>query len=183
MQGKFNKEDKRALKTEKILMETMSRLLEYQKFVQITVKSFCNEAQVSRTTFYAHFPDKYALLKRWLTHVEMDVKNIIESHEAFETGIDNFTNLNSVVIKNLIEGADNGTVVLLCDYLLSLLDTYTDKTSKQQMNPKYDVLSNFFCGGIMNYLNWQVDNDFPEDPAMNSYLYEILMTMLKWYSE
>lgn len=58
----MNKSDLRVIKTERALALAMLKLLETRNFSKITVKDLCGEAMVSRSAFYAHFEDKYALL-------------------------------------------------------------------------------------------------------------------------
>lgn len=49
-------------KTDYMLSEAMIRLLEKRSFKKISVNDICQEAMVSRSAFYQHFADKYALL-------------------------------------------------------------------------------------------------------------------------
>lgn len=55
-------EDKRIVKTRALLRATLQSLMTECSFETITVKQICERADVSRVTFYSHFPDKYALL-------------------------------------------------------------------------------------------------------------------------
>ena len=55
-------EDKRIVKTRAILRFALQSLLASEPFDTVTVKQICEAADVSRVTFYSHFPDKYALL-------------------------------------------------------------------------------------------------------------------------
>lgn len=73
----YNKWDLRVQKTYKLLHTSLITLLEKQSFDEITVQSICDEAMVHRTTFYAHFEDKYHLLSSCLDF-------IIEHEEVFK---------------------------------------------------------------------------------------------------
>ncbi len=55
-------EDKRIVKTRALLRSTLQDLVAERSFETITVKQLCEKADISRVTFYSHFPDKYALL-------------------------------------------------------------------------------------------------------------------------
>ncbi|MGI6176532.1 MAG: TetR/AcrR family transcriptional regulator C-terminal domain-containing protein [Christensenellales bacterium] len=55
-------QDLRIKKTQRALATAMLTLLETSAFSKITVHDLCTEALVSRSTFYVHFQDKYALL-------------------------------------------------------------------------------------------------------------------------
>ncbi|WP_394274253.1 TetR/AcrR family transcriptional regulator [Staphylococcus hyicus] len=44
------------------IIKAMVSLLEVEKFEYITIKQICAESRVHRSTFYAHFEDKYQLM-------------------------------------------------------------------------------------------------------------------------
>lgn len=55
--------DIRSTRTKKALSDAMLALLAHTEFQNISVHEICGKAQVSRTTFYAHFEDKYHLAR------------------------------------------------------------------------------------------------------------------------
>lgn len=71
MEGK--KKDIRVTKTQRSIAQALFVLLEKQSFSKITVNDICSEALVSRSTFYAHFEDKYRLLQFCLEEVDKRV--------------------------------------------------------------------------------------------------------------
>jgi len=171
----IGKNDIRSLKTEKALSVAMSSLLEHHCFNKITVKDICEEALVSRATFYSHFIDKYDLLKVWLTQLKLDNINGGSSYEQIEETVNNFVHNNEKVIHNLICDASNETLGIIFDFILSASDLTGNKNEGKKANPKHVVLSSFYAGGMIYYLYWQIKNKFPPDVApMNIYLYEII---------
>jgi AcrR family transcriptional regulator len=46
-----------------LLVQAFTALMNEKSFQSITVQDIANRATVNRVTFYAHFPDKYALLE------------------------------------------------------------------------------------------------------------------------
>jgi AcrR family transcriptional regulator len=58
--------DRRARRTRTLLQHAFLQVLQQKRFDSITVQDITEQADVSRTTFYAYFPDKYALLEATL---------------------------------------------------------------------------------------------------------------------
>lgn len=175
MPGNFEGEDLRIVKTHNMLITALSKLLESQNFRQITINDLCVEALISRSTFYSHFKDKYDLLRYWLAKIESKMDNKEYEYEDLEKIVNYSIISNKKVIKNLIENANDETSKLFCDFILSFLKIDNDKLDESKMDPKIIVLSNVCCGGMLNYLLWQVDNKFPAElPVMNPVIYGLL---------
>jgi AcrR family transcriptional regulator len=54
--------DPRVRRTRQLLREALRKLLEQKRFDDITVQDITEAATLNRATFYAHYPDKFALL-------------------------------------------------------------------------------------------------------------------------
>ena len=54
--------DPRIRRTRQLLQDALRRLLEEKEFDKISVQDITEAATVNRATFYAHYPDKFALL-------------------------------------------------------------------------------------------------------------------------
>jgi AcrR family transcriptional regulator len=54
--------DPRILRSRRMLMEALDRLLNKKEFDGISVQEIADEATLNRATFYLHYPDKTALL-------------------------------------------------------------------------------------------------------------------------
>ena len=59
----LNKNDLRVKKTKNALYNTLMELMKAKSFEEIKVSDICNAALINRSTFYAHYNDKYELLK------------------------------------------------------------------------------------------------------------------------
>jgi AcrR family transcriptional regulator len=58
--------DRRVKRTRKLLQQALMELLQERSFTGITILDITERAAINRATFYAHFPDKYALLDSML---------------------------------------------------------------------------------------------------------------------
>jgi AcrR family transcriptional regulator len=54
--------DPRILRSRRMLMEALARLLNQKEFDDISIQEIADEATLNRATFYLHYPDKDALL-------------------------------------------------------------------------------------------------------------------------
>lgn len=55
--------DPRILRSRRMLMDSLARLLAKKEFEDISVQEIADEATLNRATFYLHYPDKSALLQ------------------------------------------------------------------------------------------------------------------------
>jgi AcrR family transcriptional regulator len=91
--------DPRILRSRRMLMEALVRLLMQKEFEDISVQEIADEATLNRATFYLHYPDKNALLQAM---TESRFRDLIERR-----GI-TFTDCN---------GALRAIALGVCDYL------------------------------------------------------------------
>jgi AcrR family transcriptional regulator len=92
--------DPRIRRTREQLQQALAALLQTHDFEQLSVQDITAEAGVNRATFYAHYPDKFALLECVIAqrfHSLLDRRGIV-----FNSGCTN---------------ALRGLVVGLCDFL------------------------------------------------------------------
>ena len=59
-------ESAKKAQTKRIIAEKFAELLDSKSIKKISVNDICEKALMSRSTFYLHFSDKYAVLKYWL---------------------------------------------------------------------------------------------------------------------
>ncbi|MFC3746948.1 TetR/AcrR family transcriptional regulator [Paenibacillus sp. GCM10012306] len=94
-----NPKDLRVIKTRQLILDSFINLLGKKDFMSITVSDITRIALINRATFYAHFPDKYGLLKALLSDAFM---NYVDRR------VPNDAKLTEETIKQL--------VIALCDY-------------------------------------------------------------------
>jgi AcrR family transcriptional regulator len=91
--------DPRILRSRRMLMDALVKLLIKNEFEDISVQEIADEATLNRATFYLHYPDKNALLQAM---TESRFRDLIE-HRAIT-----FTDCN---------GALRAIALGVCDYL------------------------------------------------------------------
>ena len=91
--------DPRILRSRRMLMDSLVRLLKTKEFEDISVQEIADEATLNRATFYLHYPDKNALLQAM---TESRFRDLIERRSI------NFTDCH---------GALRAIALGVCDYL------------------------------------------------------------------
>ena len=79
------REDLRQRRTKKFLVHALLALMEERPFQELSVVDICERAMVHRTTFYAHFEDKYALLRYAIGELQQEFE-MTEEQEGRCTG-------------------------------------------------------------------------------------------------
>jgi len=183
MSGNYKKEDLRIVKTRKALANSLYTLLKRRKFDRITVNDLCEEALISRATFYIHFCDKYSLLNYCLDDIRDSLVGKIHyfTYERIEIVVNQFICENAKAITHLAEDAGREVLDLLRGFMFSIIDILFSKEKDTGSAPNNVVLYNFCSGGMVNLLLWQIENKFPpESQLMNTYLFDMLKYIMTW---
>lgn len=78
------KNDPRVIRTRQLIQDSFTSLILEKDFKDITVRDITEKATVNRTTFYAHFTDKYELLDSTITNTFRDnLKQRIHCYDVF----------------------------------------------------------------------------------------------------
>lgn len=102
--------DRRQQKTRKAIFDALSRLLEKKRFELITVQEIIDEANIGRSTFYAHFETKDDLLKEMCTDIFHHIFNDQlpqETEQGFSMGKANLELKLGHILYHLREGKRN----------------------------------------------------------------------------
>jgi len=83
---------RKTLYTRRALQDSLIELMKEKPISKITIKELCENADINRTTFYAHYADQHSLLRQiedetlsWLKEAIPDLFNIMDEHETMKT--------------------------------------------------------------------------------------------------
>ncbi len=82
------KDDRRVKYTKMVLKESFINLLEKKDLSQISIKEICEDADINRATFYAHYSDQYDLLKKIEEELLENVKVYIAEFDMTKDEMD-----------------------------------------------------------------------------------------------
>ena len=73
------KENRRVKMTKMLLNESFLKFLAEKPLARITVKEICDDADVNRSTYYAHFTDPYDQLKKLESDIMVDMTIYVDN--------------------------------------------------------------------------------------------------------
>lgn len=75
----MQKESRRVKMTKMLLNESFLKFLAEKPLPRITIKEICEDADVNRSTYYAHFTDPYDQLKKLEADIMVDITIYVDS--------------------------------------------------------------------------------------------------------
>ncbi|HDI3439620.1 TPA: TetR/AcrR family transcriptional regulator [Listeria monocytogenes] len=171
--------DRRQRKTRESIFKAFSTLLETKRYANITVQEIIDEANVGRSTFYAHFETKDELLKALCTdifsHVFADEVMSEKTHDYSRNNNGLETSL-SHIIHHLKDSETNIVSILSSEsgelFMKYFKEYLTEMFSKYLNEPKVnapaDFVLNHLVGSFAETVKWWIDNRMkytPEETA------------------
>jgi len=166
--------DRRQKKTREAIFQAFRTLLEKKKYDSITVQEIIDEANIGRSTFYAHFDTKDELLRSLCTDIFHHVFTEALPEET-DGNSDRYRNLelklghilyhlkeNKNNIKGIIAADESGLFMsYFKQYLIELFTQYKDIFRVDVPN---DFLIHHLVGSFAETVKWWVAEDIKHSP-------------------
>lgn len=187
------KDDLRVIKTRKLIYQTLLDLMKEKTFEEIKVSDICSKAMINRSTFYAHYEDKYELLIDFLSNLKEEF-----AHELNESCKENlsireyYIRLISLFLDHIDSKRDvynsimvNNRSSIMMDILLSVVnDDILKRFKENDINLKVptEVISKFYLGGVINIgMEWLSNSNKYTKEEILDYL-ELLIPDIDYYA-
>ena len=179
------KDDLRVIKTKKILYETLIELMKTKTFEEIKVSDICTKALINRSTFYAHYEDKYELLLEFINSLKEEFinelsknKNILNTREYYleviRLFLDHIENKKDIYNAIIIDNRNS----IMMDILSSVANNEVIKkmeSSNISTKVPANIIAKFYLGGVLNLgIEWLRDTNKNSKEEIIKYL-EILL--------
>lgn len=188
------KDDLRVIKTRKLIYQTLLELMREKTFEEIKVSDICSKAMINRSTFYAHYEDKYELLVDFLSNLKEEF-----AHELNENCKENlsireyYIRLISLFLDHIDSKRDvynsimvNNRSSIMMDILLSVVnDDILKRFKENDINLKVptEVISKFYLGGVINIgMEWLSNSNKYTKEEILDYL-ELLIPDIDYYAK
>lgn len=171
--------DRRQQKSRAAILEAFEDLLAQKNYGKITVQDIIDRADVGRTTFYAHFETKDALLQELCTQLFAHVFAVGAAAESTHDYSAAAENPRAVVGHILYHLKDNGEKIgrLLVgessDVFQTCFRKYLEETVRRYLPTEIrrkntqvseEFLTNHISGSFVNMAQWWIRRGMPESP-------------------
>lgn len=165
-----DKTDLRVIKTRENIKKSFTNLLLAKDFKDITVQNIIDEALIGRSTFYAHFYDKYDLLEQMASEMKNEFTILIRDRFNLYSH-DEFINFFSKIIEYYSKQRLQFLALLrvhteTVDLYSSLLDILNNqcllfldslKVDNKLKVPK-EYFSRLYAAAVMASIQWCLEN-------------------------
>jgi AcrR family transcriptional regulator len=146
--------DPRIRRTRQLLQDALKRLLEEKEFDKITIQDITEAATLNRATFYAHYPDKFALLE-----------------ELIRVSFLQLLDCRKVRFDGSCATAFHPTILAVCDYLAELQKS---RSSKQHQ------FEAFVEGTVIDQIRVILMDGFNKHPVERNIPPEMIAAAASW---
>ena len=188
------KDDLRVIKTIKLIYQTLLELMKEKTFEEIKVSDICSKAMINRSTFYAHYEDKYELLIDFLSNLKEEfARELNESCKENLSIREYYIRLISLFLDHIDSKRDvynsimvNNRSSIMMDILLSVVnDDILKRFKENDINLKVptEVISKFYLGGVINIgMEWLSNSNKYTKEEILDYL-ELLIPDIDYYAK
>lgn len=175
----INKNDLRVIKTKNLLYSTLLDLLKDNSFEMIKVSDICNKAMINRSTFYAHYNDKYELLVDLINMIKEKLINALSVNEKDILSKEYFKELIKILLLHFDQEKDiyypiimSNQNSILIDIIIDVVNNDISKLIKEDKDKKWvipaNVITTFYIGGIINFGREYIKNSnkYTEDDIL-----------------
>lgn len=176
MGKKTEKPDIRVQVTRKVLQDSLIRIMETKPILNITNREICENAGISRTTFYHYYKDQYDLLRQIEEQTFIEADKIIQRHirETRKNGRQKISAIIQDVVQFIVdnnnsirvlfsENGDSGFQKRFFSRSIEKIRQFMEAISSEAQD-RYDFV--FVAGGIhslvQEWLKNGIDTPVPE---------------------
>lgn len=166
--------DRRQQKTRDAIFSAFSRLLEKKRYSHITVQDIIDEANIGRSTFYAHFETKDDLLNAMCTaifgHIFSEDLMREETHDF--SGNENLQARLTHLLYHLKEKHRDISSILSGDsselfmryFRNYLMEMFAKQTVEVAIDAPKDYVLNHYVSSFAETVKWWVEKDMSYSP-------------------
>ena len=185
------KKDLRIVKTQNALYNSLIKLIKDKPFEEIKVADICNDALVNRSTFYAHYSDKYDLFIDFINNLKDTMLKDLEQNEQIVNTKKYYMEMISLILDHIESKKDIYSSILISNKSGIIFDIIGDVAVKDinkrmeisnihQGNVPTDIMVIFYLGAVTSVgIEWLRGKDKYNKEDILNYLDELIPNLIK----
>ena len=184
---KNTNDDRRVKYTKMVLKESFIKLLAKKDISQITIKEICEDADINRTTFYAHYSDQYNLMQKIEDELLDNVSAYLSENIPTDSDLDiikmverifEYIKENAVLCKLLL--SERGDINLQKRIMMLVYDKKIDNliSGRNIIKEKAEYIYAFTITGCVGVVQKWLDEDMAQSARFMAELL-VKLTMQK----
>ncbi|MDD3224350.1 MAG: TetR/AcrR family transcriptional regulator C-terminal domain-containing protein [Clostridium sp.] len=129
-----NKTDRRVKYTKMVIRNSFIKLLKQKPISKITIKEICENADVNRATFYAHYQNQYDLLNKIEARLIDDINAYLSNYE-FKDNMDIASKMLEKILDYVKENSDIFDILLISNGDMTFQNEFIKIITKQHFSP------------------------------------------------
>ena len=181
------KTDLRVIKTRKNLYESLIYLLKEKPFEEIKVSDICEHALINRSTFYAHYQDKYELFDSFIKDLKESFRLELKKNKNISNSKEYYIEMVKIFLNHVEEKKDiyffiiiNNKNSIIMDMIYETLNNDIKQSLDEDDNIKSnkipsDIVTKFYLGAVFNVgMEWLRDNNSYTKQDIVNYLDKLI---------
>jgi AcrR family transcriptional regulator len=168
--------DRRVRRTRRAIIDAFLSLVEEKGYEKTTVLGILTRADIGRSTFYAHYRDKEAVLLASFDEMEKELRARIDARAPAGNSIDIALPATLVfehayryrpVVRALCGKQAGDTVMRYLHRLIAepLAQHFGAQHATSGSDPPTEVVAEFYATAAIGLLTWWIDHDFCRGPT------------------
>lgn len=158
----MNKKDLRVVKTQSTLYSSLLNLMKEKTFEEIKVSDICSKALINRSTFYAHYNDKYELLAEFIQELKNSLTEELKKNKNISNTRDYYLEMIKLFLDHIEEKKESYLAIMIhnrnsitMDMIYDVLDhDITSRLKKDDTLEKnkipHSIIAKFYLGAVVN---------------------------------
>lgn len=167
----MNKNDLRVVKTQNTLYKSLLDLMKEKTFEEIKVSDICSHALINRSTFYAHYTDKYELLADYINNLKKSLTEELEKNRNISNTKEYYLEMIKLFLDHIEKQREEYLAVMInnrnsitMDIIYDVIDhdiiahLSKDETVDTKKVPE-TIIAKFYLGAVVSLgIEWLKDN-------------------------
>lgn len=182
----MNKNDLRVIKTKNALYISLLDLMKEKAFEEIKVSDICNRALINRSTFYAHYEDKYDLFTDYIRGLKESLAVELKKNNNIATTKEYYMEMIRIFLNHIEEKRNsylsiiiNNRNSIIIDILYDAIDgdiiSKLHNTKLSNQGVPTEVIARFYLGAVISTgISWIKNIDKYSKEEMINYFDKLI---------